>query len=62
MNEKIEELSKLSNRDLLELYELMVRVNHYDPGETPAEAKEMYKAGLNYEKIGELVLSRMAKN
>lgn len=62
MNEKLEELKALSNRDLLELYELMVRVNHYDPGETPSEAKEMYKAGLNYEKIGELVISRMSKD
>lgn len=26
----VEKLKEMSNRDLLELYELMVRVNHYD--------------------------------
>ena len=61
MNANVEKLKEMSNRDLLELYELMVRVNHYDPGETPKEAKEMYKAGINYEMIGDIILEKMEK-
>jgi len=61
MNANVEKLKEMSNRDLLELYELMVRVNHYDPGETPKKAKEMYEAGINYETIGEIILEKMEK-
>lgn len=61
MNTNVEKLKEMSNRDLLELYELMIRVNHYDPGETPKEAKEMYNAGINYEMIGEIILEKMEK-
>lgn len=31
MNTNVEKLKEPSNRDLPELYELMIRVNHYDP-------------------------------
>lgn len=62
MNEKFEELKKMSNSELLDLYELMVRVDHYDPMETPKRAKEMYAANIDHEMIGELVLSRMSEN
>ncbi len=61
MNANVEKLKEMSNRDLLELYELMVRVNHYDPGETPKEAKEMYEANISHEMIGEIILERMEK-
>lgn len=61
MNEKLKELENLSNAELLDLYELMVRVDHYDPMETPKKAKEMYAAKINYEILGELILNRMNK-
>lgn len=53
-------LKSLSNRDLLELYDLMIRVNHYDPCETPEEAKRMY-IQLNYSTLEQIVLERMEK-
>ncbi len=60
-NNVLEEVKSLSNRDLLELYDLMIRVNHYDPFETPEEAKRMYKAGINYSTLEQIVLERMEK-
>lgn len=59
MNEKLEEVKNLSNNDLLELYESMVRVNHYNPHETPEEIVEMRKAGISYNTVGMLILERM---
>ena len=59
MNEKLEEVKNLSNEELLDLYELMVRVDHYDPMETPKRAEEMHAAEINYEMLGKLILERM---
>lgn len=59
MNKKLEEVKNLSNNELLNLYERMVRNNHYNPHETPSEIVEMRKAGINYDTVCMLILDRM---
>lgn len=61
MEKVLEEVKNMSNRELLELYDLMIRVNHYDPMETPELAKKMYDANINHNTLSKIVLSRMDK-
>lgn len=55
----LENLQSLSNKDLLEVFDLMVRADHYDPFETPKKVQELYSAGITYETLHDMVLSRM---
>ena len=54
-----DDIKKLDNHDLLELYTGLVRVDHYDPLETPKFAVDLHKLGIRQEDLASLVLSRM---
>ena len=49
----------LDNEDLVDLYSDFVRVNHYDPCETPQFAKDLYEAGISVYDLKREVLKRM---
>jgi len=55
----LNDIKDLSNRDLLELFADKVRIDHYDPYETPKFAKELYEAGITQDHIFNIVLKRM---
>lgn len=55
----LEEIRELDNDDLVDLYTEIVKVNHYDPCETPLFAKQLYAAGVSQYDIKKLILARM---
>lgn len=55
----LEEIKNLRNSDLLELYSDFVRVNHYDPFETPEFAKKLFENNVTLGDIAGIILSRM---
>lgn len=58
-NMTLDDIKQLDNHDLLELYSGFVRVNHYDPFETPLFAQDLYKNNVRLEDIASIVLNRM---
>lgn len=52
-------LDHLDNEDLLDLYTELVRVDHYDPCETPAFVQELRAAGISQHHIKKFILERM---
>jgi len=55
----LEDIKKLKNPDLLELYSDFVRVNHYDPYETPEFAKKLFENNVTLGDIAGIILERM---
>lgn len=55
----LDQVKALSNLDLLELYTDMVRIDHYDPFETPEEITELRKNGIRADTLEALILERM---
>jgi len=55
----LSEVVKLNNKDLLELYADLVRVNHYDPCQTPEFAVQLRKNSISEHFLQELILKRM---
>lgn len=55
----IQDIKQLKNSDLLELYSDFVRVNHYDPYETPEFAKRLYENNVSLGDIAGIILERM---
>ena len=58
---KFEDLNTLNKNELLDLYTLMVKVDHYDPFETPAKAVELSKNGISAGDLESLILKRMSE-
>lgn len=56
----LETIKNMNNHELLDLYKLMVEVDHYDPRTTPAEAAKLRKAGIKTEDLAEIILNRMS--
>ena len=56
----LDEIKELDNRELLELYADIVRVNHYDPCQTPQFAVDLRAAGISSYDIRAIVLARMS--
>jgi hypothetical protein len=55
----LEEIQNLKNSDLLELYSDFVRINHYDPYDTPEFAKKLYENNITLGDIAGIILERM---
>ena len=55
----IKEINSLDNEDLIDLYTDVVRVNHYDPCETPQFAKNLQAASITQSDLRNMILSRM---
>jgi hypothetical protein len=55
----LDKLKEMNKNELLELYTLMVEVDHYDPGTTPAKAAELHNAGITTEDLADIILNRM---
>lgn len=55
----LQEIQNLRNADLLELYSDFVRVNHYDPYNTPEFAKRLYENNITLGDIAGIILERM---
>jgi len=50
-----------TNEKLLEMYELVVRTNHYDPHETPAIVKSLWESGIDEGDLRREVLRRLGQ-
>jgi hypothetical protein len=59
-NEKLKQISLLSDDDLLEIFEKYVRIKHYDPFKTPASIKELYDLNIKLDELRDLVKQRMS--
>lgn len=55
----IEKIKEMSHNELLDLYTLMVKTDHYDPFKTPDKVVEMNNAGIYTHDVEEIVLERM---
>lgn len=55
----IEEIKRMSNLELLELYSNKVRCDHYDPCVTPPDMQELYDANISADDLEKEVLGRM---
>lgn len=55
----LQEIKDLDNYDLLELYAKLVRVEHYDPYDTPIFAKDLWQQGIDQDTIAGIVRERM---
>lgn len=55
----LSEIKSLKNSDLLELYSDFVRVNHYDPYDTPEFAKRLYENSVTLDNLADIILERM---
>jgi len=55
----LEEIKNLDNFDLLELYASLVRVEHYDPFETPVFAKDLWKQHIDQHTLAQIIRIRM---
>lgn len=53
------EIKELNNTDLIELYTLMVKIDHYDPVETPEMVLKLRKEGISTDYLGEILLERL---
>lgn len=53
------ELTELTNEQLLDLYELYVRVDHYDPFETPKRIEALRESGVSLDDLRDMVLDRL---
>lgn len=49
----------LSNEDLLELFELYVRTNHYDPFTTPEKITDLRENGVGLDDVRSVLLERL---
>lgn len=49
----------LDDEDLLDLYTLMVEVDHYDPGETPVIIQQAREERVSQNLLRYLILKRM---
>ena len=56
----LEEIKSLSNKELVELYADLVRVDHYDPCETPKFAKALWNEGISQYVLRNLIVERMS--
>lgn len=52
-------LETFTNQELLRVFDLLVRVDHYDPVETPEEAVRFLKAGITHDVLRGEILGRM---
>jgi hypothetical protein len=57
----LEEIKNLSNTELLDLYSLYVKINHYDPFKTPEKIKILYKNKISVDDLYEILLDRLEK-
>lgn len=52
-------LDDLSNEELVQLFDRLVRYDHYDPVETPADIVSMRDEGISHYVLRDAVLARM---
>lgn len=55
----LNEIKLLDNEDLVDLYAAIVRIDHYDPYETPKSAKTLYEAGITQHDIKKEIIVRL---
>jgi hypothetical protein len=58
----LEDINNLSNKELLDLYSLYVKIDHYDPFETPKKIKNLYEINISVDDLYEILLDRLEKN
>lgn len=56
----IEELKSLKNEELLEIYDLFVKTNHYDPHATPELIVLLRENEISIDDIKAIVIDRMS--
>lgn len=59
---KISDLKNVPNNELLELFALYTRVEHYDPIATPSEIVALREEGISKEDVSAIILDRMSEN
>lgn len=55
----LEDLRKLSFSELLDLYAMLVRYDHYDPYVTPEEVQKLRNAGISQDDLESLLLKHV---
>lgn len=56
---KLYDVMMLSNEDLLELFELYVRTNHYDQFTTPEQITDLRENGVGLADVRSVLLERL---
>lgn len=57
----IDEIKSLKNKELVQLYELLVKVDYAAPDELPQSIKRLNSLGVNKENLAKMIVKRMKK-